>query len=394
MGNFATDTKKQELKTLDVVVKETTKSIEDGKVRLFGIAENARAECLRVETELAGLNHRLSQTAQETAILEQREQKARQQLGEVSNNFEKYSESVIKKAFENVKELQIQLMLLKERHSQLQAQRKELGQRLTGLQKTAEQAEILVSHVGVVMDFIGGNLKDINIKIESIEQRQHLGLQIIKAQEEERKRVAREIHDGPAQSMANVVLRMEFCEKLLDVNPEKVRQELKELKEVVRGNLQDVRKIIFDLRPMALDDLGLVPALKRFLEDYRDKYGLVVETSFRGVEQRFSPALETALFRLIQEALNNVRKHACADRAKVTLDIKPRMIVAVVKDDGRGFDLPQTLAANNGDKFGLISMRERTELLGGRLIIKSVPGKGTEVNFRIPVTGQGGEIWT
>ncbi|MFZ5639953.1 MAG: sensor histidine kinase, partial [Bacillota bacterium] len=234
------------------------------------------------------------------------------------------------------------------------------------------------------------NLKDINVKIESIHQRQQLGLQVIKAQEEERKRVAREIHDGPAQSMANVVLRMEFCEKLLDVDPEKARQELKELKEVVRGNLQDVRKIIFDLRPMALDDLGLVPALKRFLEDYRDKWGLEVEPVFRGTEKRLAPALEIALFRLVQEALNNVRKHAHARKVVVTLGLEPKMITAGVKDDGQGFDLKQALAVRSGDSFGLISMKERVELLGGRMEIKTEPGRGTKVLFRIPVTGQEG----
>lgn len=390
MVDFTTGVKKQELKTLDMVVKETTKAIAEGKERIFGIAENARAECLRVQTGIEDLDSRLREAAGETADLEQREQRAREHLGAVSKNFEKHSGEDIKTAFEEVKELQIKLTLLKERRSQLEAQREELIQRVAGLQQTAEQAENLVSQVGLVMDFIGGNLKDINVKIESIHQRQQLGLQVIKAQEEERKRVAREIHDGPAQSMANVVLRMEFCEKLLDVDPEKARQELKELKEVVRGNLQDVRKIIFDLRPMALDDLGLVPALKRFLEDYRDKWGLEVEPVFRGTEKRLAPALEIALFRLVQEALNNVRKHAHARKVVVTLGLEPKMITAGVKDDGQGFDLKQALAVRSGDSFGLISMKERVELLGGRMEIKTEPGRGTEVLFRIPVTGQEG----
>lgn len=390
MVDFTTSVKKHELKTLDMVVKETIKAIEGGKERIFGIAENARSEYQRVQTGLDEVDARLAEAAEEISALEQQEQCARERLGAVSKNFVKYSEKDIKSAFEAVKELQIKLTLLKERLSQLYAQREEFEQRLSGLQETAEQAENLVSQVGVVMDFIGGNLHDINVKIESIHQRQQLGLQVIKAQEEERKRVAREIHDGPAQSMANVVLRMEFCEKLLDVDPEKVRQELKELKGVVRGNLQDVRKIIFDLRPMALDDLGLVPALKRFLEDYRDKYGLAVEPVFRGTEKRLTPALEIALFRLIQEALNNVRKHAEASKVEITLDIKAKMITATVKDNGRGFDLKQALAANSGDSFGLISMKERVELLGGHLEIKTAPGRGTEVLFRIPVTGREG----
>ena len=390
MAEFTAPVRKHELKTLDVVVNETTKAIEEGKERIFSIAENARADCDRVITQMEELDLRLRDVTEEIISLERKEQKARETLSAISKNFEKHSEKNIKTAFEEVKGQQIKLTLLNERRDQLQAKREELSRRLAGLQKTTEHAENLVSQVGVVMDFIGGNLQDINVKIEGIQQRQQLGLQVIKAQEEERKRVAREIHDGPAQSMANVVLRMEFCEKLLDIDSEKARQELKELKEVVRNNLQDVRKIIFDLRPMALDDLGLIPALRRYLEDYRDKNGLAVEAVFRGPERRLAPALEIALFRLIQEALNNVRKHAHANKVEVTLEIKPKMIISGVKDDGTGFDLRQAMAANNGDSFGLISMKERAELLGGHLDIKTAPGRGTEVIFKIPVTTEGG----
>ncbi|TLN00094.1 histidine kinase, partial [bacterium] len=131
-------------------------------------------------------------------------------------------------------------------------------------------------------------------------------------------------------------------------------------------------------------------ALRRYLEDYREKWGLAVEPEFRGTEKRLAPALEIALFRLVQEALNNVRKHARAHKVKVSLDVEPKVITAVVKDDGHGFDLKQALAANSGDSFGLISMKERVELLGGRMEIKTAPAKGTEVLFRIPVTGQEG----
>lgn len=212
-----------------------------------------------------------------------------------------------------------------------------------------------------------------------------LGLQIIRAQEEERKRLSREIHDGPAQSLANVVLRMEYCEKLMDVDPDKVRDELKELKKIVKNNLQDVRKIIFDLRPMALDDLGVVPALKRYIEDFKDKNNINILTSFRGRESRFDPALEIALFRLIQESLNNVVKHARASEVKVSVDVNDNMVKAVVEDNGVGFILAKALNNYAGAKFGLISMKERTELLGGNINIETKPGQGTKIMFVIPV---------
>ncbi|MHB9095216.1 MAG: sensor histidine kinase, partial [Eubacteriales bacterium] len=316
------------------------------------------------------------------------EKLAQSRVADIAQNFEQHAGDEIKAAYEGAKEHQVKLTQLEERQNQLEHKRKELETSLLSLRETAEKAENMVSQVAVVMDFIRGNLRDINVRLENLNQRQQMGLQIIRAQEEERKRVAREIHDGPAQSLANVVLRMEFCEKLMDVNPEKVRDELKDLKRIVRNNLQDVRKIIFDLRPMALDDLGVVPALKRYIEDFREKNDIYIEMIFHGRETRLEPVLEIALFRLIQEALNNVVKHARASNVKVAVEIKTEWVTAVVEDDGTGFVLERVLNSSLGTKFGLISMKERTDLLGGELYIDTHPGKGTKITFRIPVAYQ------
>lgn len=251
---------------------------------------------------------------------------------------------------------------------------------------TAEKAENMISQLGVAVDFIRGSLRDLHSKPENLQHKQLMGLQIIKAQEEERKRVAREIHDGPAQSMANVVLRMEFCEKLMDVDLDKVRRELAEIKEIVKSNLQDMRKIIFDLRPMALDDLGVMPALKRYIEDFRKKNDINIEMNFMGQEARLDPVLEIALFRLVQEALNNVVKHARATKVQVKLEMKPESVKVEVEDDGVGFVLERVLN-DYGTKFGLISMKERADLLGGVLHIVTAPGQGTTVSFKIPISG-------
>lgn len=318
----------QQLESLEHVFTKTIKTLESGQNQLFQLAENARSECLRLTNALVEIDGQ----------------------------------------------------------SHLQDERHELETSLLNLRETAEKAENMVSQVGVVKDFITGNLRDINVQLEGSKQRQQLGWQIIKAQEEERKRLSREIHDGPAQSLANVVLRMEFCEKLMDADPGKVRDELKELKKTVISNLQDVRKIIFDLRPMALDDLGLIPALKRYIEDFQKKNSIPILTSFRGRESRFEPALEIALFRLIQEALNNVVKHAGATEAGVTVEINDNMVKAVVEDDGVGFILAKTLNNNMRTRLGLIGMRERIDLLSGNMNIETKPGQGTKIMFAIPIT--------
>jgi two-component system sensor histidine kinase DegS len=206
---------------------------------------------------------------------------------------------------------------------------------------------------------------------------------LIEAQEEERRRLARDIHDGPAQLLANVVFRIDVAQTLLEGDIERARAELEQLKQIVRHSLQDVRKIIFDLRPLALDDLGLVPALRSYLGGLLEKAGLKVDLEVAGEPRRLPTAHEAALFRLVQEALHNVRKHAGTDAADVRVEFADTEVRVAVTDHGRGFD--PAAAAGAADRLGLRSMRERAELFGGSLTLRSTPGGGTVVEASVPV---------
>jgi two-component system sensor histidine kinase DegS len=136
---------------------------------------------------------------------------------------------------------------------------------------------------------------------------------------------------------------------------------------------------------MALDDLGLVPALRGYLKDYQEKTGLEADLVFFGTDRRFDNAFEVALFRLIQEALANVAKHAQAKRIWVKIDLGSHEVKMSVKDDGRGFEVEKARHEGAGTKFGLVGMRERAELLGGRMDVSSSPGLGTRVSFSVPL---------
>ena len=222
--------------------------------------------------------------------------------------------------------------------------------------------------------------------MEGIQQKQLLGGKIILAQEEERKRVAREIHDGPAQSMANVVLQAEFCEKLVINNRDQIVDELRELKKVVKNSLQEIRRIIFNLRPMTLDDLGLVPTIKRYISELKDREGFEVRFEFRGEEKRLTNTYEVALFRLIQESLNNARKYSQAQNVVVTIAITDSAISVKISDDGRGFNLQKILSEVTGKvSFGILSMKERIELLNGKITIDTAIGAGTCITAELPL---------
>ena len=193
---------------------------------------------------------------------------------------------MIREAYEVAESLQVELSVARERETSLRKKRDELERSLINVKKMVEKAENMVSHVSVAMEYLHGSLERIADHWEGIKARYQIGERIIRAQEEERRRVAREIHDGPAQAMANVVLRAEICERLLAAGREEVTLELGQLKVLVKESLRELRRIIFNLRPMALDDLGLVPTLNRYLENLREHEGAPVFLTVRGAETR------------------------------------------------------------------------------------------------------------
>jgi signal transduction histidine kinase len=202
--------------------------------------------------------------------------------------------------------------------------------------------------------------------------------------EDERMRIARDMHDGPAQLLANLVLKAEIVERVFDLDRDTAMSELADFKATVRVALEETRKLIFDLRPMTLDDLGLVPTLRKFIGDFEHSSGVRTRLNIVGAERRLPGDLEAALFRIVQEAMTNARKHSGCDTIDVTVMIGPQRVVASVRDNGRGFDVPAAQArAERTKHLGLVSMRERAGLENGVLDITSMPGHGTQVRVSI-----------
>lgn len=218
-----------------------------------------------------------------------------------------------------------------------------------------------------------------------------LGERIIRAREDERYHLAREIHDGPAQSLANIVLRAEVCERLIEAGRPEAKQEVSQLKLLVREALREVRRIIYDLRPGTLEELGLVPTLERYFEYMRDHNGTEVALQVEGnPDARLPAALEMGLFRTVQEAVTNAWRHAQAARIDVHFHFHPDRVDVTVSDDGIGFDVGAVLAELHlRPSFGLTGMHERVRLLGGELQIESVLDRGTTIRIAVPICGEG-----
>jgi signal transduction histidine kinase len=197
---------------------------------------------------------------------------------------------------------------------------------------------------------------------------------VVAGQEVERRRLARELHDETGQALTSILLGLRALEG-------SGRTDVDDLRELVVATLQDVRRLAVQLRPKALDDFGLVPALERLVQTFSESSGISVDLEAQLGEERLPNDVETTVYRIVQEALTNVVKHAEASRVSILLVQRDATVTAVVEDDGRGFDS----AAVRDDSLGLEGMRERAELHDGRMTIETAPGSGTTLRIELPL---------
>ncbi|HHW71003.1 MAG TPA: sensor histidine kinase [Clostridiales bacterium] len=378
-----------DISQLNAIVKETIDALEEGKAKIFEISEQAQNEYKELKAKLHLIQEKVQHIIKETELLEKKELERRKKLMLVSKNFNIYSEDDIKGAYEATKDLQIKLALKREQERQLILQRTDLEHQIIKIKDIIERSEYLTSHVAVAMEYLTGALFNIGNTLEDLQKKEILGVRVITAQEEERQRISRDIHDGPAQSLTNILIKCEICEKLFDIDLERAKEEIKDLKNLARDSLKELREIIFDLRPMSLDDLGLVPTLEQYTAKFQRDTQINVKLNLYSNEVEIDPVIEVAAFRIIQEALNNIKKHSQGTKCSIELSIENNKLVGTIKDNGIGFDLEeankpkQNLKYDSG--FGIYSMRQRAELLKGKVNIETEQGKGTAVKFEIPL---------
>jgi len=211
--------------------------------------------------------------------------------------------------------------------------------------------------------------------------------EIFSIQEEERKRIARELHDETSQVLASLTASLQAAANTLPANVDKARAFLEKAQALSINILDEVHRLIYELRPTLLDDLGLVAATRWLVDNNLGDAGIAVSFKILGRERRLPPQLEATLFRVIQEAVYNISRHARAKNAQVTLHFKRGMVQVDIKDDGVGFDVKEAISSKERPRgLGLLGMKERIELIKGSLSISSRPGGGTEIHIEIPTS--------
>ncbi len=318
--------------------------------------------------QLKEVNLLIEQSQVEVSKLTQRNTTATGILTRVHSQFDNLPREEIRAAYDAALDAQQRLFLMRGQLEKLQTDQAHLGFLI-------ETLESIAAHLGK------------QIARQDTQQRpaatSELLEMMIQAQEAERQKLSRQMHDGPAQALSNLILEADIAMRLFEIDKEKAYEELNVLKNSAIDTFQQVKDFIFELRPMILDDLGLVPTVKKYISTLKEQHGVEIQLELMGSDLRLESYLELMIFRAIQEMLGNALTHSQATEIKLQLYIDDRSVRVNVEDNGVGFD-PGELQERQG--MGLKVIRERVEMIGGSFRLDSQIGGGTSVGFQVPAS--------
>jgi len=380
----------RENKRLDLIIDTTIGSIETSNNEIKQISHFAKTEYQELEEEFLRLRIEASDLIDRVERLDKEYRISKSRLLIINKNYGNYSEQDMKEIYEKTDALRVQLAVEKERETNIIKRRNELELHLKSVRKIAEKADKLSNDFDIAYGVLTGNLRQITEKIDDIQNKEIWGLRVIQAQEAERHRIARDMHDGPAQSLSNLGLKAELCLKLLDKDIDRSRLELQTLKLLIRSTIDDTRRLIYNLRPMSIDDLGLIPTLERYIDRVEQKNDFSIELNVKYNNQQknenISEVISLTIFRIVQESFNNIQKYAKADQIILEIEFCDSHIDVTIQDNGIGFDVNNIKTNLKEDKgFGLSMMKERVNLLLGKFVIKSEIEKGTIILISLPI---------
>ncbi|MGZ6317396.1 MAG: sensor histidine kinase [Anaerolineales bacterium] len=321
------------------------------------------AELAETQRSLREVTLLIEQSQTELTKLAQRNAAITAHLQQVQGKIDQTSPQEIRMAYDSALDAQQRVFVMHGQLEKLQSDKNHL-----------EKYKNLIEHTGSAPALVGADApaagKGPMAEIEMI----------VNAQEAERQRLSRQMHDGPAQAMSNFILQTEIAMRLMDTDPVQAKEELASLKSTALGTFQKVRNFIFELRPMMLDDLGLIPTIRKYIDAFKEQTSMEINLTVTGTERRLEPYLEVMIFRAIQELLGNAARHSQAATVKLHIDMGTQAVRVSVDDNGRGFD-PDAARAGS---LGLKLIQERAEMLGGKLEVDSALGKGARIVFSVP----------
>lgn len=371
---------------INTIIKKTIQEIDSSKDQVIQIVDNVKNEEQSLAVQLSALKDDIKKVIKESDELEKQDKNMRQKLAYVSKNFHTYSEEQIKAVYTEASDIRIKYFTKVNEEKVLREKRTSLERSLKKTSENIESAEKVIYQISIALGYLnGGVLSSLEDTDRSSEM--FLGIKILEAQENERKRIARDIHDGPAQHMANAVMKADICKKVFESNLDEGFKELQNLKESVKTALKEVRSIIFDLRPMSLDDLGLNQTIEENVKSFTQESGISIHLNLKPIKKEIEPIIQVAVYRIIQEIFNNIKKHSKAKHVEVKSDFGTKYMMFVITDNGVGFNVDETLkrVKTKGSSYGLISIMDRVQQLQGEIDITSSEGNGTVYRIKLPI---------
>ena len=374
-------------KIIDSIITKTIETIHSNKEEIREIASTAQKRCKDLEVAYYDIKNQLTSTKKEMAHVEIAVKNQKLALLNIREHFSDFTQVQIKHAYEKTDDLIIKLSLLKHEEGNLEEQREYLEKKIVESYKTLHRAEKTLENIHRSLNYLTGNLVQISEHLDNVAQKYQFGLKIIKAQEEERKRVAKDIFNGPIRYMLRAVDMAELCHENFDKNLEEAQKDIKSLKIIVRESLKDIRQIIYNLRPMSLDDLGLIPTLQKYVEDFAQEAKINILFKSSHSQYTLANTLSLTIFRTVQESLINIKKHSRANSARVMLEFLFNKLNLLIADDGIGFDLDiiKEESYSLTKYFGLFSINEKIELLKGTFDVITKPQEGTKILITVPL---------
>lgn len=337
------------------------------------LRESLAEKINQAENKLEGVTTKIQQSQAEVDKLAQRQIANSAKIRNIKENTAEYTAVDVRDAYDEALEAQQRLFVMRGQMDKFRGEQ-------VHLQEIIMQLQDMNGYLTKAPLLEGGESElDAAEFVESV----------IQAQELERKRLSNKMHDGPAQALSNFILQVEIAQRLFDLDLDQARDELDALKATASSTFTKVRDFIFELRPMMLDDLGLVPTLRHYFDAFKEQNEMEIQFSASGTERRLESYLEIMIFRAVQELVSNAARHSQASSIKTHIDTSEDRVLVDVEDDGQGFNEEQALVNSMGIKV----IKERVDILNGEFNIDTAIGQGTRIGFTIPLATEGQDVF-
>lgn len=371
------------------IINEVINEINIGKSKMFKITDKMNDDLQRKRLELDEIRESLEIILDEVDELRILDKAMRLKLVEESKKDIGNNENNLKKVYEEALDIRVKFITRQKEEKDLIIKRDILERTLKDYLLNIDEAESAVNQINIALGYLEGRLLN-TIDLEKEDSKVTNEIRLLESQEYERRRIAREIHDGPAQYIANAMMRVDFCKVVIKKDLDQGLKELEDLKSNIKKALQEVRGIIYDLRPLSLEERSINEAIKEMIHNISIENNIIINSFIEEAVLKIDNIIQISIYRIIQEILNNIKKHSKAKVVDIKLNYLEGYILIFIQDDGIGFDVKNTISKNKeNNNYGLIGIFERVKLLGGRLEIKSSEGLGTTYKIKLPIERKG-----